>query len=121
MKKIITGVLLLGPVIPTVAFAQALTQVNTIVTSFGTIVNALLPVLLGLAVVVFFWGLIKYIANASDEAAKESGKSLMIWGMIALFVMVALWSILGFVQTQLGITGTVVNSTPPTFIVPTAR
>ena len=27
----------------------------------------------------------------------------MIWGMVAIFVMVALWSILGYLQKELGL------------------
>lgn len=79
----------------------------------SALVNTLIPLLLSVAVLLFFWGLVKYIANASDEAAKESGKQLMIWGMIALFVMVAFWGIIGYVQSSLGLTGTVQVSTPP--------
>jgi hypothetical protein len=75
--------------------------------------------MMALAVLAFFWGLVKYIASASDEAAKESGKNLMIWGMIALFVMVALWGILGWVQSNLGLSGTVITTAPPAFTVPT--
>lgn len=118
MKKIIAVVMVASPMF---AFAQVpLSGVGDLADQFGSLVNTLIPILMGVAVLVFFWGLIKYIASASDEANKESGKTLMIWGMVALFVMVALWSILGFVQTQLGITGTVENSTPPTFEIPRA-
>ena len=116
MKKIIIGALLIAP---TFTFAQSLSGIDTLAKGIGTIVNTLIPVMMALAVLAFFWGLVKYIASASDEAAKEGGKTLMIWGMIALFVMVALWGILGYVQTQLGVTGTVITSTPPAFIVPT--
>lgn len=116
MKKIISTVLFL---IPGAAFAQSLAQINTLATGVGGIVNTLIPIVMLMAVLVFFWGLVKYIASASDEANKESGKTLMIWGMIALFVMVALWGILGWVQNNLGLTGTVVSSAPPAFVVPT--
>lgn len=116
MKKIITAALLAAPAF---SFAQALGGINTLAGGVGTIINTLIPIMMALAVLTFFWGLVKYIASASDEAAKESGKTLMIWGMIALFVMVALWGILGYVQAQLGITGTVITSTPPLFLVPT--
>lgn len=115
MKKLITGALLM---LPTMTFAQSLTGVNTLAQGVGTIVTTLIPIVMGLAVLVFFWGLVKYIANASDEASKGEGKTLMIWGMIALFVMVALWGILGWVQTQLGLTGTITTSAPPPFIAP---
>ncbi len=110
MKKIVISTLVL---FPTAAFAASPLE-NTIAT-IGGIVDLLIPLLLSVAVLLFFWGLVKYIANASDEAAKEQGKTLMIWGMIAIFVMVAFWGIIGYVQTSLGLTGTAVGQgTAPT-------
>lgn len=114
MKKIIAGVLFVGPLM-----AFAVTPLEDMVSTFGRLVNQLVPIMIVLAVLVFFWGLVKYIASANDEASKESGKNLMIWGMIALFVMVAFWGILGFMQSTLGLSGTVVTSTPPAIIMPT--
>ena len=116
MKKLITGVLLMSPMF---AFAQNLGAISNLAKGIADIIGILIPACMALAVLAFFWGLVKYIASASDETAKEGGKTLMIWGMIALFVMVALWGILGWVQGQLGITGTVSTSPPPAFIVPT--
>ncbi|OGZ06953.1 MAG: hypothetical protein A2942_01310 [Candidatus Lloydbacteria bacterium RIFCSPLOWO2_01_FULL_50_20] len=77
-------------------------------------VSLLVPLLLAVAIVLFFWGLVKFIANASDEAARESGKNLMIWGMIAIFVMVAFWSIIGYVQSSLGVSGNINTGSAPT-------
>ena len=115
MKKILTGVMLMGPV-----FAFAQTPLETTLDTVQTVINFLIPLMLSLAVLVFFWGLVKYIANASDEAAKESGKTLMIWGMVAIFIMVAFWSVIGYVQNTLGLSGTVSQVAPPTFdLVPT--
>lgn len=117
MKKAILGFFLATP-----GFALAagnLSNVNTLASGFGTIVSTLIPIVMVLAVLVFFWGLVKYIASASDEAAKEGGKTLMIWGMVALFIMVALWGILGWVQDNLGLTGTIDPGTAPVFTVPT--
>ena len=113
MKNIITGALLFGPL---AAFAT--TPLETTVATFGKLVNQLVPIMIVLAVLVFFWGLVKYIASASDESSKESGKTLMIWGMVALFVMVAFWGILGYMQSTLGLSGTVVSSTPPSIAMP---
>ena len=116
MKKVVIALLLTTPML---SFAQSLTAINDLAAGFGKIVNTLIPVMMALAVLAFFWGLVKYIASAGDETAKESGKNLMIWGMIALFVMVALWGILGWVQSQLGLSGSVTSSAPPSFIIPT--
>jgi hypothetical protein len=78
-----------------------------------TIIDILIPLLLSLAVLVFLWGLVKYIANASDEAAKESAKLLMVWGMIGLFVMVTFWGIIGYFQESVGLTGNIVTTPAP--------
>jgi uncharacterized membrane protein YidH (DUF202 family) len=115
MKKLIIGALL---ALPTVTFAQTLGGVTSLAESFGELVTLLIPIVMGLAVLVFFWGLVKYISSTSDESSKLDGKNLMIWGMIALFVMVALWGILGWFQAQLGLTGTIDPGTAPIFTVP---
>lgn len=117
MKKIITGVMLMGPMM---AFAAVSGPLANTLNQFQDVVNFLIPLLLSLAVLVFFWGLVKYIANASDEAAKESGKTLMIWGMIAIFVMVAFWGIIGYVQNSLGLSGSISSTAAPVVsLVPT--
>lgn len=77
-------------------------------------IEELIPILATLAVAVFFWGLVKFIWKAGDERAHEEGKNVMIWGMIALFVLFALWSIVGFLQRNIfGVTtGGVVTEGP---------
>lgn len=119
MKRIITGALFLFPFLATSApmmsgpVGNTLNQVNAVVTF-------LIPLLLSIAVLMFFWGLVKYIANASDEAAKESGKTLMIWGMIAIFVMVAFWGIIGYVQQSTGLSGSIsAGQAPMVNLIPT--
>jgi Na+/proline symporter len=67
--------------------------------------SILIPFLMTAAVVVFLWGLVKFISEASDESAKAGGKNLMVWGMITLFVMVAFWGIIAYFQTSLNLTG----------------
>lgn len=60
----------------------------------GSIIRPIVPLLIGLAVVVFIYGVFKYIFAKGGED-KEDGKSFMLWGIIGLFVMVSLW---GFVS-----------------------
>lgn len=64
-------------------------------------VIAIIPVLLGLAVLVFFWGIVKFISHAEDVKANEEGKRIIFWGLITIFVMIAFWGILGWMQTEL--------------------
>ena len=90
---------------PIIVFAQV--TVGKLIDSAAELVLLFVPILLGLAVLTFFWGLVKFINQAGDEKAVEEGRSLMIWGMVAIFVMVALWGILGFLQHTFGLDKTV--------------
>lgn len=63
----------------------------------------LVYVVFGFALLTFFWGLAKFILNASDAKSHEDGRRLMVWGIIALFVMVSIWGIIGLLQDDLGI------------------
>jgi hypothetical protein len=63
----------------------------------------LLPVVAGMTLLVFFWGLAKFIARVGgDVKAVEEGKNLMIWGIVGLFVMISIWGILAFMSDQFG-------------------
>ena len=87
--------------LPSIAFAQV--TIETLIDDITSVVVSIIPILLGLAVLAFFWGLVKFINHAGDEKTLEEGKQLMIWGMIAIFVMVALWGILGWLQQEFGL------------------
>jgi len=53
-----------------------------------------------LAIMLFFWGVVKFIANAEDSTEREKGKQLMIWGVVAFVVLVSLWALVGLVLTD---------------------
>lgn len=43
----------------------------------------------------FFWGIVIFITNTSDDKKREAGKEWMKWSIVALFVMLTLWGIVG--------------------------
>jgi hypothetical protein len=100
MKKILLGAAMLAPF---AASAQQLSNLQTLLNSIKNLVSLALPIVVGLALLGFFWGLMKFIFNAGDEGAKDEGKRIMIYGVIALFVMVAVWGLVGFIGSALGI------------------
>lgn len=76
----------------------------------SNIVDALILMVGAIAMLVFFWGLAKFIFKVGgDEKAVESGRRLMIWGVIALFVMVSVWGLVRFIQGEL-LTGLDISS-----------
>lgn len=77
-----------------------------VVSFFDDVISVLIviiPILLGLAVLVFFWGIVKFISHADDVKGNEDGKQIIFWGLITIFVMITFWAILGWLQTELGL------------------
>lgn len=68
------------------------------------IVSRLVPFAIGLAVLAFFWFLITFIFKGKDKP-EEQQKSLkgMGFSVLALFVMVSIWGIIGFFGSVFGI------------------
>jgi len=100
MQKLLYGALMLAPM---AASAQDLSNLQTLLNSIKNLVSLALPIVVGLALLGFFWGLMKFIFSAGDEGAKEKGKDIMIYGIVALFVMVAVWGLVGFIASSLDI------------------
>ncbi len=80
-----------GPLLQLLAMAQ-------------TIVSRLVPFMIGLAVLAFFWFLIKFIWKGSDDAkAHDDGMKGMGYSILALFVMVSIWGIISALGSMLGV------------------
>jgi len=89
--------------LPFVASAQDLGNLAELIEALGDVVNIATPVIIGIALIAFFWGLAKFIFSAGDEEKRESGKHIMIWGIVALFVMVSIWGIVRFIGDAVGV------------------
>ena len=100
MKKFVLPLLVLTPAL---ASAQNLGNIENLMSSVGRLVDLALPIVVSLALLAFFWGLAKFIFAAGDEESKADGKKIMIWGVVALFVMVSVWGLVGFIGGAFGI------------------
>jgi uncharacterized membrane protein len=61
------------------------------------LISPLVPLLIGLAVVVFIYGVLTTMLSEGGEK-KEEGKQYMFWGIIGIFVMVSLWGLVNIVK-----------------------
>jgi amino acid permease len=105
MKKTFLFASLFLLIIPLFAFGQGagdLTVFQKLVTDLGDIVKLLPGILATLAVAAFFWGLTVAIFSTGQED-KAKGKSLMVWGLIAIFIIFSLWGIITFIGNIFGI------------------
>lgn len=55
--------------------------------------NQIIGLLFVAATVVFLWGVIKYVVAGGDEKKLDEGRNFIIYGLIGLFVMLAMWGI----------------------------
>jgi hypothetical protein len=77
------------------------------------LINLLLPVIVGLSLLVFFWGLVKFLYRAGDAKSHAEGRNLMIWGIIALFVMLSYYSLISIFSHDLGFSGSIPDNSSP--------
>jgi len=101
-KSIIALSLFVALVTPSIAFAQ-LGNVLGLVGTSQVIINMAIPIVFAIALLAFFWGLAKFINNSGSEEKKAEGKNLMIWGVLALFIMASIWGIVIFIGDALGV------------------
>lgn len=103
MRRIIgSSVLSLG-VLGLPLLASAATLLNTLALA-NTFLNAAIGLFITLAIVIFFWGLIKYLVNVGEQ--KSEGLQIMFYGVIAIFVMVSIWGIIRLLQSTFQVTST---------------
>ncbi|MDZ4226471.1 MAG: hypothetical protein U1C66_03195 [Patescibacteria group bacterium] len=62
-----------------------------------------IPILIGVALLFFFWGLVQYIRKpgGGEEKGGADGKKIMIAGLVGLFIMVSVWGIIRLGQQVL--------------------
>ena len=110
-KKLIALGCVLG-FAPSLAFAQvtgtivcgstAAGTLQNIMCKIGDILNTLVPILVVLGIVYFVYGVITYVI-ASDEEGKAGGRTRMIYGIVGLVAIVAMWGLVNILITSFGL------------------
>lgn len=71
---------------------------RTFAGSIIDLLNKVANLVIGLALLAFVIGAVKFIATAGDEKGRETGKQLMVWGILAIFLMFAIWGVVSIIQ-----------------------
>lgn len=101
MKKYL-GIVVLAAGTPFFALAQESVDfdyVDSLIRSAEVVIEMLLPVVATLALLFFFWGIAVFILNAGDPEARSRGIHHMVSGIVALFVLVAVWGLVGLLAS----------------------
>lgn len=67
------------------------------------VVNPLIALMFAGAILVFMWGLIKFIKNADNETEREIGQKHMLWGIIGLAIMLSAVAIVNVIKGLFGV------------------
>jgi hypothetical protein len=90
---------------PAAAFAapQTFSDLVQLILSY---INPLAALLASIALLIFFYGIVLYIFKAGDGEAHAEGRQLIMWGIIALFVLTSVWALANILSsTFFGYTG----------------
>jgi uncharacterized membrane protein YdjX (TVP38/TMEM64 family) len=69
------------------------------------IINPLITFLFALAIIYFIYGLAKYLLSPDNEEIRKTSKQHMLWGVVGMFIMVAVFGIMNILLTTLGTKG----------------
>lgn len=69
----------------------------------GGWLNVVIIILVGVAFVLFLWGIVQYITAGADEEKRAGARNYIIYGIIGLFVMIAAWSLVALLANILGL------------------
>lgn len=100
--------------LPLSAFA-AETTVRSILLTIKDLMDLGVPILITLALLYFLYGLGEYIFKTESDKTRAEARERMIGGIIALFVMSAVWGLTAVLASTFNVQrgGTGVLPTPP--------
>ncbi|HEY4509126.1 MAG TPA: hypothetical protein VJC13_02485 [Candidatus Paceibacterota bacterium] len=67
------------------------------------VIRILIPILSAIAFITFFWGLSKFLLNSGKPEEIKNGRSYMLWGILALFILLSFMAIVKFISKDLEI------------------
>lgn len=107
-------------ILVTPQFVFAANTLRDVFCTLGGLVMLITPMVVALALLGFFWGLAMYMFSLSGDGgsqahsaygmpstpqSKNAGRTIMLYGIGVLFVMLSIWGIVNVLQATFGIGG----------------
>jgi hypothetical protein len=87
---------------PSIVFAQQPRNFGEVVEWVADFASLLVPVIIGIAFLFIMWGLIKsWIIGGGTEEGVQTGKMVLLTGIIGLTVMVGMWGLVSLVRNAI--------------------
>lgn len=97
-----------------IAVARAQSAIQQIIINTTRLIEYAAVLVWTLCLVVFGWGIVKFIASAGNEEELKKAKGILWWGVIGLFALASVVGIIEFFQRYFGIRGVQIID-PPQF------
>ena len=107
---------------PLLSFAQgdldfgSTSSLEEVIINIQAFINStLIPFVIGLAVLVFIFGLFQFITAGGDEDKLKTARGTIIWGIVIIAVMISVWGLINLVVGTFGLgqsAGTLPDYTP---------
>ena len=68
------------------------------------ILNPLISIMFGAALIVFLWGVAQYFWEKDSEEARTKGSRHIMWGLIGMAIMFAGYAIVSLIVSSIGAT-----------------
>ena len=76
---------------------------NTLIQNILTnIVNPLILLMVGVAIIYFLWGVFEFVRNADSSEERKKGGDHMLYGALGLFIMVTAYGVLNLILGTIG-------------------
>ena len=95
--RMVAGYTLALLAVPATSYAASAGQTfKSIVDSITSFIgNSIIPILVIVAIILFFWNLIQFLTHMDNEKEREKFRKYSVNALIALFVIFTVWGIVG--------------------------
>lgn len=97
IKNIALHVALFFVTVPLFASAQAY-DFRSLVAMFIDMIKTLVPLVVGLTLLYFIWGIFQLVASNSEDSRKEA-IGVITYGIVSLFVMISVWGLVSILTS----------------------
>ncbi len=95
--------------IPAIASAQSIGGILGLLAQANDLINRLIPFVIACTVLIFLWGIFGLVMAGGDSEKRKEAQGYIIWGVVALFVMVSVWGLVNILVRSVNLD----NTAPP--------
>lgn len=76
-------------------------SLTSLINFFTSLVGLTIPIAVALCLFFFFWGIVQVFFDVEDAKKRDEGRKKIVWGLIALFVVVSLSGIIAILKQSI--------------------